>query len=102
MRALSRVGSHLLSLAYLVCYGHYVADTLSGVRIVRMTDALRVPVVLTDPMVNQYLLPQLLRRRGDVLEMPVQFLPLSAGRVRRTGVFEGLRQLAIIVSQRFR
>ena len=102
MRALSRVGSHLLSLAYLVCYEHYVADTLSGVRIVRMADALRVPVALTDPMVNQYLLPQLLRRRGDVLEMPVQFLPLSAGRVRRTGVFSGLRQLAIIVGQRFR
>ena len=102
MRALSRVGSHLLSAAYLLLYGHYVADTLSGVRIVRMADAVRVPVRLTDPMVNQYVLPQLLRRRADVLEVPVQFLPVSAGRVRRTSVGEGLRQLAIIIGQRFK
>lgn len=102
MRALSRIGSHLLSAAYLLFYGHYVADTLSGVRIVRMADALRVPVRLTDPKVNQYVLPQLLRRRADVLEVPVQFLPVSAGRVRRTGVGEGLRQLAIIIGQRFK
>nr|MBA3949438.1 YvcK family protein [Acidobacteriota bacterium] len=31
-RGLSRLGSHLLSLAYLFLYGRYVADTLSGVR----------------------------------------------------------------------
>ncbi len=102
MRMLSGLGSHMLSAAYLVCYGHYVADTLSGVRIVRMADALRVPVRFTDPFVNQYMLPQLLRRYADVLEVPVQFLPLSSVRVRRTGVLEGLRQLAIIVGQRFR
>ena len=38
--AVSYVGSHVLSLAYLLLYGRYISDTLSAVRAVRPTDAL--------------------------------------------------------------
>lgn len=92
-RGLSRAGSHALSIGYLALYGRYVADTLSGVRAIRASDAAAVPVPLTHKLVNQYLLGNLMRRRADLLEVPVQFLPLSADRVRRTSVGEGLRSL---------
>ena len=100
LRAISRIGSHLLSLAYLLLYGRYVADTLSGSRIVRAADAHAVPVPFTHRLVNQYLLSRLLRRRAEVLEVPVQFLSLSPERVRRTGISEGLRSLAAIIRLR--
>jgi 2-phospho-L-lactate transferase/gluconeogenesis factor (CofD/UPF0052 family) len=96
-KAISRVGSHLLSFAYLVLYGRYVADTLSGVRIVRAryATALRTPV--THELANQRLLTGLLRARGDLLEVPVRFIPLSRTRVKRTGILDGLRSLWTIV-----
>jgi hypothetical protein len=100
LRAISRIGSHLLSLAYLLLYGRYVADTLSGSRIVRAADAQTVPVPFTHRLVNQYLLSGLLRRRAELLEVPVQFLSLSPERVRRTGVAEGIRSLAAIIRLR--
>jgi hypothetical protein len=96
-RWLSRVGSHVLSAAYLLLYGRYVADTLSGVRAIRASDLAAVPVPLTHKLVNQYLLGNLMGRRADLLEVPVQFLPLSADRVRRTSVFEGVGSLSAIV-----
>jgi hypothetical protein len=96
LRGLSRIGSHLLSLAYLLLYGRHVADTLSGSRIVRAADVQSLPVPLTHRLANQYLLSRLLRRRAEVLEVPVQFLSLSPERVKRTGIGEGLRSLATI------
>ncbi|MDQ3169972.1 MAG: 2-phospho-L-lactate transferase CofD family protein [Acidobacteriota bacterium] len=96
-RGLSRLGSHLLSLGYLMLYGRYVADTLSGVRAIRASDASAVRVPLTHKLVNQYLLGGLMRRRAELLEVPVQFLPLSAQRVRRTSAGEGLRSLGTIL-----
>jgi len=82
-------------------YGRYVADTLSGVRAIRASDAAAVPVPFTHKLVNQYLLGMLMRRRADLLEVPVQFLPLSSDRVRRTSMGEGLRSLAAILRMRF-
>jgi hypothetical protein len=99
-RGLSRAGSHLLSAGYLMLYGRYVADTLSGVRAIRASDAAAVPVPLTHKLVNQYLLGNLMRRRADLLEVPVQFLPLSSARVRRTSIGEGLRSLGTILRTR--
>lgn len=99
-RGLSRAGSHVLSLGYLALYGRYVADTLSGVRAIRASDAAAVPVPLTHKLVNQYLLGNLMRRRAELLEVPVVFLPLSSSRVRRTSAGEGLRSLATIVWRR--
>lgn len=99
-RGLSRAGSHALSFIYLILYGRYVADTLSGVRAIRASDAAAVPVPLTHKLVNQHLLGNLMRRRADLLEVPVQFLPLSADRVRRTSIGEGVRSLGTIVRAR--
>lgn len=100
-RGISRIGSHLLSLAYLGLYGRYVADTLSGVRAIRASQAAAVRVPLTHKQVNQHLLSALMRRRADLLEVPVQFLPLSPQRVRRTSAGEGLQALTTILRQRF-
>lgn len=101
MRAVSRVGSHFLSLVYLTFFGRYVADTLSGARVVRAAELTGLPVPFNHKLLNAYLLPRLLRRRADLLEVPVQFIPLSPERVRRTGVMEGLRSVATVIWQRF-
>ena len=96
----SYVGSHVLSAAYLFLFGRYISDTLSGVRAVRAGFLTSLPVPPDDKLANQYLLCALLREKADVLETPVQFLPLSPERVRRTTLAEGLRSLAVIAWQR--
>ena len=96
----SYIGSHLLSAAYLTLFGRYISDTLSGVRAVRAGFLTTLPVAPDDKLANQYLLCALLSEKADVLETPVQFLPLSPGRVRRTTLAEGLRSLAVIGWQR--
>jgi hypothetical protein len=96
----SYVGSHVLSAAYLVLFGRYISDTLSGVRAVRAGFLTGLPVAPDDKLANQYLLCALLREKADLLETPVQFLPLSPERVRRTTLAEGLRSLAVIAWQR--
>jgi 2-phospho-L-lactate transferase/gluconeogenesis factor (CofD/UPF0052 family) len=98
--AISYIGSHLLSLAYLLFYGRYVSDTLSGARAVSTAYLTNPRVPLDHKLANQYLLTMLLREKADLLETPVQFLPLSPERVRRTGVLEGLQSLRLIVWQR--
>jgi 2-phospho-L-lactate transferase/gluconeogenesis factor (CofD/UPF0052 family) len=96
----SYVGSHVLSAAYLLLFGRYISDTLSGVRAVRAGFLTSLPVAPDDKLANQYLLCALLREKADLLETPVQFLPLSPERVRRTTLAEGLRSLAVIAWQR--
>ena len=98
--SVSYIGSHLLSAAYLVLFGRYISDTLSGVRAVRAPFVSSLPVDPDDKLANQYLLSALLAEKGDVLEMPVQFLALSPERVRRTTPLEGLRSLSLIAWQR--
>ena len=56
-------------------------------------DALSIRVPLTHKRANQHLLARLLRRKAEVLEIPVQFFPISPERVKRTSVFEGLGAL---------
>jgi len=99
-RALSVTGSHLLSAAYLVAYGRYVSDTLSGVRVVRAADAWGLTVPFTHRQANQHLLTGLLRRKAELIELPVRFFSLSPERVRRTTVGEGLRALGFILWRR--
>ena len=94
--AVSFLGSHVLSLAYLFLYGRYVSDTLSAVRAVRASDALAAGIDLTHKHANHHLLSRLLRRRAEILELPVQFLPISPERVRRTSALEGLQALATL------
>ena len=99
---ISYVGSHLLSLLYLGLYGRYVSDTLSAARAVRVSDALRVPSLLTDKLANQHLLSVLLRREAEMFEVPVQFFAISPQQVRRTSPFDGLRAIAAVLRGRFR
>jgi hypothetical protein len=96
----SYIGSHVLSAAYLLLFGRYISDTLSGVRAVRAGFLTSLPVPPDDKLANPYRLCALLREKADLLETPVQFLPLSPERVRRTTPVEGLRSLAVIAWQR--
>ena len=100
LRALSVTGSHLLSAAYLVAYGRYVSDTLSGVRVVRAGDAWGLTVPFTHRQANQHLLTGLFRRKAELIELPVRFFSLSPERVRRTTVGEGLQALGFILWRR--
>ena len=101
LRFASTVGSHLLSGAYLMLYGRYISDTLSGVRAIR-TQYLTAPgVILSDPLLNQRLLSALLARRAEILETPVRFYAMSPAQVRRTSVADGFRSLAKILWWRF-
>ena len=100
--AVSYAGSHALSLAYLFFYGRYISDTLSAVRAVRASDALETGVDLTSKQANHQLLSELLRRKADILEIPVQFFSISPERVKRTSPLDGLYALATIVWRRFR
>jgi 2-phospho-L-lactate transferase/gluconeogenesis factor (CofD/UPF0052 family) len=101
-RAVSAVGSHVLSLACLLLYGRYISDTLSAVRAIRAEDALAIGVPMTHKRANQHLLARLLRRKAEILEIPVQFLPISPERVKRTSVLEGLQSLAALLLGRVR
>jgi 2-phospho-L-lactate transferase/gluconeogenesis factor (CofD/UPF0052 family) len=98
--ALSAAGSHVLSLACLTLYGRYISDTLSGVRAIRAEDALSITVPLTHKRANQHVLARLLRRKAEILEIPVQFLPISPERVRRTSVRDGLGALGALLTGR--
>jgi len=96
LRLASQAGSYALSLAYLLLYGRYVSDTLSGARAVRTAYALAADVDPQDKLLNQRLLSVLMRDRAELLEVPVRFFALSPERVRRTTLGEGLRSLGMI------
>jgi 2-phospho-L-lactate transferase/gluconeogenesis factor (CofD/UPF0052 family) len=98
--AMSAVGSHALSLACLLLYGRYISDTLSGARAIRTEDALSINVPLTHKRANQHLLARLLRRKAEILEIPVQFFPLSPEKVKRTSIVEGLGLLGGLITGR--
>ena len=100
--AISYAGSHALSLAYLALYGRYISDTLSAARAIRVSYALALPCPLTDKRANQHLLSALLRRRAEMLEIPVQFFSISPERVRRTSIVDGLLAIGAAVFERFR
>jgi len=95
--AISYVGSHLLSIAYLLLHGRYVSDTLSGARAIRASYLKAGGLDLKHPCFNQELLSQLLGDRAEIFETPVQFFSLSPEKVRRTTVREGLESLLAVV-----
>ncbi len=98
--SLSYLGSHLLSLAYLLLFGRYISDTLSGARVVRASYLARPRVDLGHKLANQHLLSALLSAKADLLETPVRFFAISPDRVRRTSVLEGLQSLMAIAWER--
>jgi len=97
----SYMGSYVLSLSCLALFGRYITDTLSAVRAVRASDATELNVPLTHKRANEHLLARLLRRKADILEIPVQFLPISPDLVKRTSVVEGLQALGALIGGRF-
>jgi hypothetical protein len=99
--AISYAGSHALSLACLMLYGRYISDTLSGVRAIRADDVLARHVDLTHKNANHVLLSRLLRRKADIVEVPVRFVPLSPERVKRTTALDGISALATLIARRF-
>ena len=61
LRVASAIGSHLLSAAYLLLYGRYISDTLSGVRGGPRGVRRRADLDSEDKLLNQRLLSRLLR-----------------------------------------
>ena len=51
---------------------------------------------------NQAVLSRLLRRRAELLEIPVYYFPISPEKVRRTTIGDGLRSLLTILRGRWR
>ena len=102
LRAASLVGSHALSAGYLLLYGRYVSDTLSGVRALRARYLTGDAIDMNDRLLNQRLLSRLLADRAEFLETPVRFYPMSPDQVRRTSVTEGLHALLMMVWWRLR
>ncbi|MGE0887588.1 MAG: 2-phospho-L-lactate transferase CofD family protein [Blastocatellales bacterium] len=91
--AVSYLGSHLLSLAYLLRYGRYLSDTLSAARAIRAAYLQCAQFDLNHPCFNQQLLSFLLANSAELIETPVKFFPLSPEKVRRTSISDGLRSL---------
>ena len=100
--AISAVGSHALSLQFLALYGRYVSDTLSGARAVRASDVLAVTCPLAHKLVNHHILSLLLKRRAEMLEIPVQFFAISPDQVRRTSVADGFGAFVIALRERLK
>jgi len=84
-------------LLFLFLYGCYISDTLSGARVVQSRYLIEAGFGPTSERTNQRLLSTMLRQEADILETPVQFLPLSPARVRRTTAASGLRSLVSIL-----
>ena len=100
--AVSYIGSHVLSLMYLLLYGRYISDTLSGARAVRASYLDAGSIDLQDTCLNQRILSKLLQDQGNIFETPVQFFSLSPEKVKRATVLDGFRSLLTIITHRFK
>jgi len=98
----SYLGSHVLSLGFLLGYGRYISDTLSGAKVIRTPYLLQNEIDPGRPGSNFEMLSVLLRDRAEVFETPVHYLPIAPDRVRRTTMVDGLRAVWTIVAGRFR
>jgi 2-phospho-L-lactate transferase/gluconeogenesis factor (CofD/UPF0052 family) len=96
----SRLGSHALSALYLLLFGRYISDTLSGVRAVRTKYLNSLTVEPAHKLANHQLLAALLRDRSEVIEIPVGFFPISPRRVKRTSILDGCRAALEIIARR--
>ena len=96
----SYFGSHLLSLLYLVLYGRYIYDSLSGVRAIRARFLSDLHVEPGHKQANHQMLTALLRHRAEILETPVRFFPIGPHQTRRTTILDGVRAALAIVTGR--
>ena len=97
----SAVGSYALSVLYLLLYGRYVSDTLSGARAMRTRYYLDSAARLDDKQGNQELLSELMRQQAEIQEVYVRFVALSPERVKRTTVLDGAASIFTILRRRF-
>ena len=100
--AVSFLGSHVLSLCYLLLYGRYISDTLSGARVIRSSFLRDEALDYRRKDFNQLVLSTLLRRRAEVFETPVYYFPISPEKIRRTTVGDGFQSLLTILRGRLR
>jgi 2-phospho-L-lactate transferase/gluconeogenesis factor (CofD/UPF0052 family) len=100
--AASWVGSHLLSLTYLLFHGRYVTDVLSGVRGFRAQHLPTDFETAAPARLNQKLLSRILASDGLYFETPIRFFSMSPDHARRTTVTEGLQTLASVLGDRVR
>ncbi len=96
----SYFGSHLLSLLYLVRYGRYIYDSLSGVRAIRAPFLSALHVEPGHKQANHQMLTALLRHRAEILETPVRFFPIGPHQTRRTTILDGVRAALAILTGR--
>ena len=89
-----------MSLIYLVFYGRYISDVLSGARAVGSDFLLASGVELDDKTLNQSLLATILSGRGEIFETPVRFFSMSPDKASRTTWLEGLRSIGTIIRLR--
>jgi 2-phospho-L-lactate transferase/gluconeogenesis factor (CofD/UPF0052 family) len=100
--AASYVGSHALSLLYLVLYGRYVSDTLSPVRVVAQRYVRQGARPPGHAQHGHVLLSAVLRDQAELRELPVRFLSLPSARARRTRLLDGLIAIGLILWLRLR
>ena len=98
---ISAIGSYALSVAYLLLYGRYVSDTLSGARAMRPAHYLESAARLDDKQGNQELLSELMRQHAEIQEVYVRFVALSPERVKRTTILDGVASIFTIFRRRF-
>lgn len=100
--AASYIGSYVLSFCYLLLYGRYISDTLSGVKAIKTCYLHLDHFDLKHKYFNHHILSMLLRNQANILETPVQFFPISPEKVRRTTVLEGIYSILTILWWRFK
>ncbi len=97
----SAIGSYALSVLYLLLYGRYVSDTLSGARAMRTGYYLGSAARLDDKQGNQELLSELMLQQAEIQEVYVRFVALSPERVKRTTMLDGAASIFTILKRRF-
>jgi len=99
---ISYLGSHALSLAFLLCYGRYLSDTLSGIKVISADYLRETGLDPEERSVNFKILSVLLRDRAEIFEAPVHYFPIAPDKVRRTSLGDGLRALLTTLGYRLK
>lgn len=100
--ALSYLGSYALSIFFLIVYGRYLSDTLSGIKVVNANYLRKNQLDPEERGINFKILSVLLRDRAEIFETPVHYFPISPKKVHRTSVKEGLHALYTALVYRFK
>ena len=94
--AISYAGSHVLSLAYLLSTAATSPTRCRPCAPFAPPTPSTPAIDLSHKRANQHLLSGLLRRKAELLEIPVQFFPISPEQVKRTSPLDGLQALVAI------